>query len=213
MPHATDARFTKLRELGYTGSVPEMELAWLKDNLASSVSTLTDAWHAYLRGFGLTGSINDMKYVLWTFFGFVGSIDDKEYKFWTTPGLQTGPQLISNGTFTGGGAGWTPGAGVAFGGDKANFTAVAVGVGVTQVNATIKAGKTYRVAYDVSAYAAGSCRAVIVGAPSTNGISRSANGTYTQDIVALADATSFGILAVTGAFTGSIDNVSCRRVV
>jgi hypothetical protein len=55
-------------------------------------------------------------------------------------------------------------------------------------------------------------RAQFTGGGSTNSTTRSANGTYTEYIVAGASHTKFRLQGLGGGFTGKIDNVSVKQV-
>jgi len=49
----TDCEFDALRTAGYTGSLQDMELAWLQNNGATS-NQLGDAWEEFLAAQGFT---------------------------------------------------------------------------------------------------------------------------------------------------------------
>lgn len=118
---------------------------------------------------------------------------------------QLGAELITDGSFnTACGVNWTCGAGWAISGGKAVATATTATI---QEAGVITIGKRYRIAFTVSDYSAGTTR-FITG--STFGTNRSANGTYTE----IAICTGSTTLAIDGgvAFTGKIDNVSCKEV-
>ena len=75
---------------------------------------------------------------------------------------------------------------------------------VSQDNVTTS-GKKYRITYEIKDYVSGSVR---YRANLINGISRSGNGIYTEDIV--VSSTQFSIQSLN--FNGSIDNISAKEV-
>lgn len=118
-----------------------------------------------------------------------------------------GSELVTNGTFAADtdwtkGAGWTIAAGVATGtGTTANLDG----------SVTVTAGKLYRLVYTISGFTAGTVRGALTGGTTTNGVTRSADGTYTEYLRAEAGNTTLSFDGVT-AFTGNIDNVSLMEV-
>jgi hypothetical protein len=120
------------------------------------------------------------------------------------PVEQLGSELVTNGDFSSA-SDWTfSGSGVAISGGKLNFTGTTREA--TQSISVVNT-KTYRVSYEVSNFSAGSVRAEI---GSSIGIERTANGIYSEYIVA-SGANTIEIDAVS-VFTGSIDNVSVKEV-
>ena len=73
-------------------------------------------------------------------------------------------------------------------------------------------GKTYKIVFTVSNYVSGQVRPQLTGSGSANGQNVSANGTYTQYIVAIANHNKFRFQATSNNFTGSISNVSVKQV-
>ena len=73
-------------------------------------------------------------------------------------------------------------------------------------------GKTYKIVFTVSNYVSGQVRPQLAGSGSANGQNVSANGTYTQYIVAIANHNKFRFQATSNNFTGSISNVSVKQV-
>ena len=120
------------------------------------------------------------------------------------PVEQLGSELVTNGDFSSA-SDWTfSGGGVAISGGKLNFTATTREA--TQSISVVNT-KTYRVSYEVSNYSAGSVRAEI---GSSVGVSRTANGIYSEYIV--ASGTNVIQIDAVSVFTGSIDNVSVKEV-
>ena len=116
-----------------------------------------------------------------------------------------GPELVTDGAFTST-ANWIEGAGWSVTGGKAVATA-AVGP-CWQVAASVTSGNTYRVTFTVSNYSAGEVQAHL-GAAGV-GPSRTANGTYTADLVASGSG-ELGIVSPPN-FTGEVDDLSVRQV-
>ena len=117
-----------------------------------------------------------------------------------------GEEKIVNGDFATD-SNWTKGTGWSISGA---LNAVATTSTAFQINTGIVSGKTYKVTYTISNYVSGSVRIELGSGNVSVGTIRSANGTYTEYIVALGDETIYfdGIVS----FTGSIDNVSVKLV-
>lgn len=100
--------------------------------------------------------------------------------------------------------GWTISDGVA---KKASGTASNLAQGGTA------AGLLYRVIFTISGYVAGTVRVQLSGGGGGAGTARSANGTYSQDIIAGSTAAGTFYIAADSSFEGNIDNVSCKAIV
>ncbi len=128
--------------------------------------------------------------------------EEKALYVWVDSGLQ---QSVTNGTFATDtawtkGSGWTIGSGVATA-TGAISTAIEQNAAVTLVQ-----GQSYNVTMTITR-SAGSLTASVGG---TAGTARSANGTYTETII----AGSTQVIAFTGAgFTGTLDNVTVTAAV
>lgn len=116
-----------------------------------------------------------------------------------------GSEKVSNGTFTGSASGWTVGSGYAYSSNAVSHTSNGTAVLSQNVNAI--AGQFYLVNYTVSALTVGTVQVTLGG---VTGISRSANGTYTDYIV----ATSSGSLQFTPSNTArfTLDNISVKQM-
>lgn len=115
-------------------------------------------------------------------------------------------EQVTNGTFTGADTGWSfSGSGWAYGTNNMVGTATSGTVYQTGANMQIPvvAGNSYSVTYTVSGLSGGTTQ-VALGA--TNGTVRSADGTYTETLVAAADNANLGIAG--SSFTGVVDGVS-----
>jgi hypothetical protein len=117
-----------------------------------------------------------------------------------------GPEMVTNGDFAAAvswifGAGWTH--------DAVNLEADHAPGSTAALEQAIGpgAGKSYRLTYKIKNHAAGSVTPQIGG---VNGVTRSADGTYTETIV----ATTAGNLKFipNAAFDGSIDDVSVNEI-
>ena len=100
------------------------------------------------------------------------------------------------------GTGWTISDGVA----HAN---IADGNSLRQDSVPIIQGKTYQFVYTISNYSSGSIQ-VRSGSNLVNGTLRSANGTYTENIVG-GDSSRIAFWSV-GGFVGDIDNVLVKQI-
>ena len=115
-----------------------------------------------------------------------------------------GADLVTNGDFADDSS-WSKGAGWTISGGSANGSSA---TGDLQQTGVTVIGKYYEVTYTISNYVSGSVRAEIAN-NTYAGIERSANGTYTE--VMLAGDTIFQFDART-SFTGSIDNVIVKQL-
>lgn len=117
--------------------------------------------------------------------------------------------LVTNGTFAAD-TDWTKGTNWTISGGVASK---AVGASATLLSQAIALvpGATYRVAYTISAYASGTANAQLQGTTVVAGPDRSANGTYTEDLVAVASSVGVAIRGI-GAAAFSVDNVSVKRI-
>ena len=84
------------------------------------------------------------------------------------------------------------------------FTSVVDGVGMTQAQ-TLVAGISYTITYTVSGYSSGGVQLVLSGGVPVSGTVRSANGTYTETLVALTGNTTFGLIANASIAGGDSD--------
>jgi hypothetical protein len=122
------------------------------------------------------------------------------------PNITPSRNIIINGTFDAD-TNWTKGTGWTI----ANGVAHSDGTGLSaQLNQGIPIvrGKAYQVTFTISNYVSSSVF-VVVGATS-NGTARSANGTYTQTLIAGTDANLYFISSTN--FVGDIDNVTITQV-
>jgi len=110
---------------------------------------------------------------------------------------------------------WT-GSGTQFWSISGGIATKAPGLTAAQILQPIPltAGHSYTVVFTVSNFTAGTVRVRLSGDTGTpvEGTQRSANGTYTQTLVATAGNNFLGILG-SPAFGGSVDNVSIKEVI
>lgn len=119
--------------------------------------------------------------------------------------FELGDELVNNGTFSGNANGWTLGTNWAYGTNNACATSADVGETLSQ-GIDIVIGKYYYVVYTIENYAAGDVR-VELGA--TNGITRSADGTY-NEIIQAGVGSSIVFDNIGTDFTGCITGVSVK---
>ena len=120
---------------------------------------------------------------------------------------ELGSELIVNGDFSTD-TNWSKEAGWTI--SEGSLNASATTNQAYQLNTGIVTNKTYKVTYTISNYVSGSVRIELGSFNVSVGSERSANGTYTEYIVALGnDAVLFDGV---NSFTGSIDNVSVKEV-
>ena len=127
---------------------------------------------------------------------------------------EVGPELVTNGDFTGSADGWNLGTGWSYGNN--NIVATTPAGAAIQSGVPIIDGRTYRVTYTLSNYVSGSYRFDMYGDETfVAGTPREANGTYTEDLVAGTGGVSGNSnevrinTPVDG--TATIDNVSIRE--
>jgi hypothetical protein len=118
-----------------------------------------------------------------------------------------GPEMIGNGDFSSDTV-WTKGAGWTISGGVATKTAGSAS-SINQAISTVPGG-VYEITYTVTSITAG-LFAARLSSPNVSATSRTAPGTYTQTLTAVAGQTLFNIAASTDA-AGSVDNVSVRRI-
>lgn len=119
-----------------------------------------------------------------------------------------GASKVSNGTFASDTA-WAKGAGWTISGGAAN-KAAGTASDLTQAGALVASG-SYLVEYTLSNVTAGTLRARFDGGTATNGATRTADGVYSETLVAKAGNATVA-LGADAAFVGRVDNVSVRRV-
>jgi len=121
---------------------------------------------------------------------------------------QEGVELVTNGDFATD-SDWTLGDNTTISNGSLNFSNAVASSSTDQFLTTTNT-KIYKVTFSISNYVSGSVRFRFTGNANVNGTSRSANGTFTQYIIATADNAIFRFAP--NSFTGSIDNVSCVEV-
>lgn len=110
--------------------------------------------------------------------------------------------------------GWILAAGWTISGGLMNASSVAAFGTSGLDNALDRAGATYRISYDL-VVTSGSARVQIIGATTVTGATRTASGSYTEDLVAPAansGALRINVAAAGIGLTGSIDNFRIQRL-
>lgn len=131
-------------------------------------------------------------------------IDVKPSRLFSIPyGDVTRVNLLDNGGFASA-ASWMLGTGWSIASGKATHAAGTASA-VTQAEA-MDAGKQYRIAYTVTGRTAGTVAAQLTGGSTRNGVSVSANGTFSDRIQAATGNATFG-LSASAPFDGSLDDV------
>ena len=92
MPTLTDSKFDALRTQGFTGSISDMTLQWLKANGATS-NAVPDAWGEMLALYLKTPQRNSGWYELLGDEGYTGSMNDRELQFWLAGGVLSPPTI------------------------------------------------------------------------------------------------------------------------
>lgn len=124
--------------------------------------------------------------------------------------LTWGNELVTNGDFSAS-TGWTFGASWAYdaGNDEADKS-IGSGDSVRRP-ITLVAGRTYRVSFTVKNFVAGGFQPRFTGGTQVDGTTRSANGTYVENLVALTGNNVINIVGFSDT-QGSVDDVSVVRV-
>jgi len=103
---------------------------------------------------------------------------------------------------------WTPLGGWSISGGTANCN----GASIMFTNASIIATKIYKITYTVSGFISGGVKVRLNGSPDVDGLTRTANGTYTEYITSSSSPNGNFSFAAVVSFVGSIDNVSVKEV-
>jgi hypothetical protein len=123
------------------------------------------------------------------------------------PAVSTGRDVVINGGFDAD-ATWTKSTGATISGGVGVFTSVGSDNGFTQ-SSLLVLGKAYTVTFTVSGYSSGGVR-VYVGS-GASGTARTANGTYTQTLIASGD-TVFRVYATAVGTTLNVDGVTVTQL-
>ena len=127
-----------------------------------------------------------------------------------------GPELVTNGDFTGNATGWTLGTGWAYDTNNITATTAANDTNARQTGVSLVNGGTYEITYTISGYSAGGVQVRIFGTNMRGtATTRSANGTYTEEQtinINTTVTTEVRVYAI-GTTTATIDNVSVREII
>jgi hypothetical protein len=127
---------------------------------------------------------------------------------WTNVSKIAANQAV-NGTFAAD-TDWTKDVGVTIAAGVATFTAVANNLGLSQTQ-SLTAATVYKVVYTVSGFSAGGVRVRLEGSTPVDGTTRTANGTYTEYLTAIAGNNTLVFRAI-GTTTLNIDNVTVQAL-
>lgn len=117
--------------------------------------------------------------------------------------------VITNGTFTTS-TGWDASIGYSgktISGGKANMSSTPAYDGFN-IAITVTAGKYYELTWTVSGYSTGNASPYMSGGTARNGVSRTANGTYTERLLANTGNNNFGWYSADVIGTYSVDNIT-----
>ena len=128
---------------------------------------------------------------------------------WPTPVETTGTELVTNGTFDTD-SDWTKNTGWTIGSGTASCNGTQTGNANLYQSGVITDLLLYKITYTVSNYSSGTVKSVPNG--NTGGALRSANGTYTEIILANSGGDGKFYIQGNSAFVGSIDNISVKEI-
>ena len=184
----------------------------------SEIGDAVDVWHpqfelgstatAYQR-VGTAFDVTEAGVASVSYLSFDG-VDDWLVTPTIDPAASAGPgaELVTNGTFASD-TNWTKETGWAISGGVASKTSGTAG-SLYQGAAAMVQGRTYQIDFTVSGYSAGTLTPFCRG---TGGTGVTANGTYSQRIIAGADSVYVINFFAGATFVGSIDNISVREIV
>lgn len=118
-----------------------------------------------------------------------------------------GPELISNGNFAGGATDWLLGVGWSVPVNDAQCDGTQIAASKLAQTLILKDGVTYEVTFTIVAITFGTITPVVGG---VDGTSRSATGTFTEQIVA-SIGSDFALDADV-IFVGTVDDISVREL-
>jgi hypothetical protein len=127
-------------------------------------------------------------------------------------GLVLGPELISNGDFSGGSTGWTFDAGWVISGGVASSNGTnTVASNLAQSTLATVVGRTYRITFTYSV-TAGRIRLSTTHFGNTPDLSAGSSGTFTGSYVATAATGNFTVQARDAGTIATIDNISVKEL-
>jgi hypothetical protein len=124
------------------------------------------------------------------------------------PSLATGRNMVLNGSFDSDTL-WTKGSGWTITGGVAHSDGTGASSSLRQ-SITATAGKVYEITFTISNYVSGTVRPIMGG--NSNGTNRTANGTYTENLVSGTSASADIFLQTNTNFVGDIDNVTVKQL-
>ncbi|MFG1227137.1 phage head spike fiber domain-containing protein [Xanthobacter wiegelii] len=120
-----------------------------------------------------------------------------------------GPNLVVNGDFSSGAAGWTTDAGVTISDGAAVFSGVAAGAGMYCTLSGIASGDIFSITYTVASWTSGQVRASL---ETSRGASRSAIGGFNELIIATQANPRLFIQGVAGSDSFSVTGIIVRKL-
>jgi len=125
--------------------------------------------------------------------------------------LVRGPELVTNGDFASP-TGWTVGTNWSISGGQLVGSSVPAFTTTFQSTASLVAGKTYEITYDVVTFTAGVVRVLFAGGTQATGVSRASAGSFREVLVANSGNNLIAIGSGSGGFTGVVDNLSIKEI-
>lgn len=182
------------------------------NSLNTPVHFLSNSFHSMLSGNQGKLYGTDGRYITSLFPNtslLTGAANIQSYAKYTVSGA-LGPELVTNGDFTGSAAGWTLGAGWTYAANAVNKSSDGTAT-LRQDTIVLTEGNTYAVTYTISNRTVGDVTPVLDSI--VTGTTRSANGTYTDFLIA-AFSNATGRIAFTPSNTArfTIDSVSIKEV-
>ena len=176
-----------------------------------SFLTMANNFDGKMSNFGFWSralSASEVQGIMYKKYADLGSADQVSLVSWYGLDAESlGSELVTNGTFDTD-SDWTLPTGVTISGGSLNFAGSSSET-TTASNINVEAGKMYRIVFTISNYVSGSVKINTNGAFG-NGAVRSANGTYTEDLVGVGSGTFRLWASVTFQF--SIDNISIKEI-
>lgn len=138
---------------------------------------------------------------------FYDGVDENAYTYINKPSNTSyGPELVVNGTFTGGASGWSLGTSWSYSSNSVTY--VGAGGALSQTAIPDISGRTYTFSVDVNGDA-GSINISIGGIDILFGVLP--NGTYTSTFTASISNGNLNFIPLT--WTGTLDNVSIKEII